>query len=676
MHGSKWRCMRIDTLEQRLQLAVAAFEFNLFEDVNGVPGSAIEEIAVDDSFFVEITAQEYDPHANGLSGVALDIHWDPNALESLDAPFDPSQVITPDLPLLQTGELDQDNGQILDLGGSSFTSTNTGRNIGDDLPERFALLRFRTQQPGNTSLTLNQGWSRITNDLVARFHDSLIRFETQTVTVTAAAGGGSNLTLTPVGDIETVGLQVILREDNGGVPGASIETNTLEVNESFFAEIAAQDLRNAPEGISGLSVDVGWDTAVFEPLGQFDPGDSNSELVTSSFPLFRSGSLDTGAGSISDLRGSSFRSSGQGTPIGATGPEQFSLLHFRAVAPTEQTTFTVGVGQNGLGLVHDDTSGAATVSVQSPTIVVQDAAEPPQIAVTAVSGTGLDSIQFSTALPGGSSQFVRPAWPDDTQYVDLTNNGPSLLTIQEIQIHAPGVSVDLPLSSQPGDDLFLSPNETRRVRLTFAPTSPNSQDPLGQSFNVSNGLVILSDAENDPRLEIALAGQSTYDADITYDGRVNIADLARLDDHFGAHAGDENYSVAHDPNGDGAIDLGDFAPLNVEFGLALSASSQQIAAGPPSSLSAGPSAESLPVRDVVQNRAESLNTASLISQRQAATTSPTRSAADLFANESLPHSPAGAESLAGVDQAFAAIAEEPFTLRAVRRLQRDPLGVR
>ena len=576
MDGRKRRYLQIDALENRFLLAVAGFEFNLFEDVNGQPGSAIEQVVVDESFFVEITAQEFDPHAKGLAAVALDIEWDPNALQSLDAPFDPGQIITPNLSLFQLGELNQVDGLISNLSGVSPSTVN---NIGDGSAERFALLRFRAMQPGDSLLTMDQGWSRITTSLVASLHGPHLRFEAQSITVTAT-GSENNVTMIPVGYSEAVGLQVILRKDAGGVPGASFDSNTLEVNDQFFVELAAQDLRSLQEGIVGLSVDVNWDTAVFEPLDEFDASDPNSDLITASFPLFRGGTLDRAAGSISDLRGSSFRSSDQGAPIGITGPERFSLMPFRAMAPTDQTTFTVSVGQNGFGLVNGDASGDARVNVESPTIVVREAAEPPQIAVTAVSGSNTGTIQFSTELTSGNSDFVRPALPDDRQFVDLTNTGPVPLTIQEIQINAPDVAVDFPLLSQLDDDLVLGPNQTQRIRLTFAPTVPNPEDPSAQSFNMSNGMVIFSNAENHARLEIALAGQSTYDADITYDGHVNISDLARLDDHFGEQNGDGHYSAVNDLNGDGTIDLGDFALLNVQFGMPLSENPPTIVPGP------------------------------------------------------------------------------------------------
>ena len=64
-------------------------------------------------------------------------------------------------------------------------------------------------------------------------------------------------------------------------------------------------------------------------------------------------------------------------------------------------------------------------------------------------------------------------------------------------------------------------------------------------------------------------GQSTFNADINYDGKVNIADIVEFNDHFGTHTGDANYAASADPNGDGSIDMGDFGIMNAQYGLSI-----------------------------------------------------------------------------------------------------------
>ena len=102
--------LRFESLEERSLLAVAAFQINLYEDVGGAPGELITDDAVepDDTFFVEITAREYDPDASGLGGVALDIAWDPDSLEEIDDNL--AETITENLPSLQRRHTRQRGG--------------------------------------------------------------------------------------------------------------------------------------------------------------------------------------------------------------------------------------------------------------------------------------------------------------------------------------------------------------------------------------------------------------------------------------------------------------------------------------------------------------------------------------------------------------------------------------
>ena len=73
------RRLRVERLEDRSLLAVAAFTIELHEDVGGLPGAvlAADEVQTGDSFFVEIRAQEFHPLLHGLHGVALNIAWPP-----------------------------------------------------------------------------------------------------------------------------------------------------------------------------------------------------------------------------------------------------------------------------------------------------------------------------------------------------------------------------------------------------------------------------------------------------------------------------------------------------------------------------------------------------------------------------------------------------------------------
>ena len=581
--------LRFEPLEERSLLAVAAFQINLYEDVGGTPGDLIADDTVEagDTFFAEIMATEHNPYGAGLGGVALDIAWDPDVLEEIDE--DVRDTITPNLPVIRTGTLDNENGRIIDLGGSAFVSAGAGRPIGDGVPEQFAMLHFQAvDSTGSTSITMCQGMSQIATVPVSSLSSKNLDFETQTVTVVspsypslveevlaaepasvASASSQSASVEQPAPIAEpalasstsdqgpVLGLQLNLLEDAGGIPGQPITDSSIELGTSFFAQITAEDLRGLPMGIGGLSVDVSWDPEILQEIDQpFEP----AEIVTDDLPLYQAGSLDQDAGRIDDLGGVSLRSMGQGQAIGTDGPEQFALLHFQAIGTADSSSLSLEIGGSGVGIVEGSFGGSDDAVIQSPSISVVQTVAPPRIEVTATSGPDLGTVQFSTDLKGTVSPLVRPAFPDTTQFVEVTNTGASALAINTLQVNVPDVQVAAPASG-----LVLEAGETERLQLTYAPTTPNSGNMTTQSFRNRGGLVILSNAENSPRIEITLIGNSTFDADINYDGTVNIADVVSFDDHCGVRSGDADYHPSIDPNGDGGVDLGDFGPLNVYY---------------------------------------------------------------------------------------------------------------
>ena len=79
-------------------LAVAAFAANLYQDVGGQPGALISNgtVHVGDTFFVEITAQDFSPNALGFAGVGLRIQWDPKALKEVELSV---RAVRPEQPL-------------------------------------------------------------------------------------------------------------------------------------------------------------------------------------------------------------------------------------------------------------------------------------------------------------------------------------------------------------------------------------------------------------------------------------------------------------------------------------------------------------------------------------------------------------------------------------------------
>jgi hypothetical protein len=181
--------LRAESLEDRRLLAVAAFEIHLYEDVEGQPGAEIagDTLEAGDTFFMEITAQEFHPSYHGLQSVALDIAWNPAVFAEIDDPFDLSQIITSNLPMYRSGRLDNAAGQITNLAGSAFRASDVGRAIGDGVAERFALLHFQALQPSDASrIYLQPGRSQIVTVPTATPGRFEMDFERQMITVVAS----------------------------------------------------------------------------------------------------------------------------------------------------------------------------------------------------------------------------------------------------------------------------------------------------------------------------------------------------------------------------------------------------------------------------------------------------------------------------------------------------------
>jgi hypothetical protein len=189
--------------------------------------------------------------------------------------------------------------------------------------------------------------------------------------------------------------------------------------------------------------------------------------------------------------------------------------------------------------------------------------------------TGNDDITFTTELsrfrtdvngdPVADSEFIRPNYADTFKFIDILNDATGndeALQITNLDIlgSLTGVSIDAPAG-----DILINPGETRRFFLTYAPGA------AGEDFSDNNGLTILSNATNDSSFEVSLAGKSTYNSDISYDGNVNLTDLVTLQKPglFGSSNGQTNYDPTSDITGDGNINLAELVTLNGEFGSSL-----------------------------------------------------------------------------------------------------------
>jgi len=179
-----------------------------------------------------------------------------------------------------------------------------------------------------------------------------------------------------------------------------------------------------------------------------------------------------------------------------------------------------------------------------------------------------NAITFGTPLSQyrqgwSNSNLVRPKFADTFRYIDITNTGVNdedILAISNIEVKASNVTTNADFSQ---GDILLNPGQTWRVQLTYAPTAAR------ESFNLNDGLVIHSNAINNTAYNVALTGKSTFNSDITYNGKVDRGDLAPLQAAFNSSIGGSKYDPTADINGDGGINLGDFLVLTSDYGLSL-----------------------------------------------------------------------------------------------------------
>jgi hypothetical protein len=179
-----------------------------------------------------------------------------------------------------------------------------------------------------------------------------------------------------------------------------------------------------------------------------------------------------------------------------------------------------------------------------------------------------NAITFGTPLSQyrqgwSNSNLVRPKFADTFRYIDITNTGVNaedILAISNIEVKASNVTTNANFSQ---GDILLNPGQTWRVQLTYAPTAAR------ESFNLNDGLVIHSNAINNTAYNVALTGKSTFNSDITYNGKVDRGDLSPLQAAFNSSIGSPKYDPTADINGDSKINLGDFLVLNYDYGLSL-----------------------------------------------------------------------------------------------------------
>ena len=156
----------------------------------------------------------------------------------------------------------------------------------------------------------------------------------------------------------TLSTQFNLRTDNNGVPGTII-ISPLDTGDTFFVELLIGDIRDSAVGITSSNIALSFDENQIQNINNpFDTVSLSSPLLPSTFPLFRTGTLDNANGTITNLGAGSLPPF-VGSPIGFNQLDTFSLLYFQ-VTGTETSTLTLTIDLSQTGFAD------GTFASQSP----------------------------------------------------------------------------------------------------------------------------------------------------------------------------------------------------------------------------------------------------------------------------------------------------------------------
>ncbi len=435
-----------------------------------------------------------------------------------------------------------------------------------------------------------------------------------------------------------VAVFINLFTDVGGAPGTPITSHQVTVGQTFFVEIAVQDTRAPVEGeLRGLvafAIDVGWDAASLEEIDDpFDPTDLASPLLPASFTLFRSGTLDNPAGTITGLGGGRAPTTPPSDGIGAGAPERFSLLRFLAQQVTAApqpfvVTFNEVLGgalADGFSLSASDITIDAptievlalpTVSIDGPAEVVEgdsgttdlvftvalsratDQAVTVSARTNAVTATaGVDFVAFDglelTFEPGGPlSQQVTVQVSGDTRYeldetFELELFGPvnaeldaatALGTIRNDD-GVPAAVFTEPAVLEGNADVFVDAVVTitldepaeRDVFVDFATQDNTAEAP--DDYLSTSGQIVFAPGETQKQITVQVRGDAIVELDETF-----FIDLAG--DYTVTLVG----TILNDDSGPPTVSISDAAPVNeadaatvkAAFTVRLSAPSDQV----------------------------------------------------------------------------------------------------
>src|SRR5436305_2110427 len=98
-------------------------------------------------------------------------------------------------------------------------------------------------------------------------------------------------------------IAVNLYQDAGGMPGARIPDDVVQVGKPFYAEITAEESYPGRGGFASVRLNIAWDPVL---LNETDSPFDISSIVTTDLPFLQTGTLDSASGTIQDLGGSAF----------------------------------------------------------------------------------------------------------------------------------------------------------------------------------------------------------------------------------------------------------------------------------------------------------------------------------------------------------------------------------
>lgn len=294
---------------------------------------------------------------------------------------------------------------------------------------------------------------------------------------------------------------VNLYHDDGGVPGALMTDDTVEVGQTFFAQIVAREHDPGVSGLAGISLDIAWDADVLDVVESFDP----KQAVTPNLPLSVGGRLyqdepptlpflldnriRENVGHIEGLTGAAFPASGVGRPIGSDGDDRFvkpylrglsttddhfAWLHFRAEQAGEAL---LTMRQGGLSIATMPVSSLTDSQLRFETQVVTVIAPPtPAAEFDTFPADDLSSDAPATLAPPDTGEIGSVATASDDADADVPETPPSA------ESQRSGIVDANPETEPPGTEPIVNSTSGGDASTGSAPASSSPATPSSSSI--------------------------------------------------------------------------------------------------------------------------------------------------------------------------------------------------